>query len=329
MPRAVHVSTEYPTEGATPPLDQRIGGLADRQHGVVALAQLAALGLSSSAVRDRVAAGRLRRLYRGVFVFGHIALRPEGRVLAAVLACGPGAVASHRAAADVLGLLRSARARVDVTSPGRAPRRRKGIDVHGSRTLAPADITTANGIPCTSVARTLLDLAEVVDRRSLERACEQAEVLRMFDRSKVEQVLERTQGRKGAALLAAVLTDHHALETPTRSELEAKFLRLCEQASVPRPRVNEKIQGLEVDFHWPAERLIVETDGYATHGTRRAFEGDRARDRKLTRAGWRVVRFTWRQLERDDAVNALAALANGVRSPAASADRRANAGTAR
>ncbi len=320
--------TEYPTKGAPPPLDRRIGALADRQHGVIALAQLVSLGLSPSAVRDRVAAGGLRRLYRGVFAFGHTALRPEGCVLAAVLACGPDAVASHRAAADIQGLLRSARARVDVTSPGRAPRRRKGIDAHGSRTLAPADVTTVRGIPCTSVARTLLDLADVMDRRSLERACEQAEVLRVFDRSEIEQLLERAQGRKGATLLAAVLTDHHTLETFTRSELEARFLRLCKKAGVPRPRVNEKVENLEVDFHWPAERLIVETDGYATHGTRSAFESDRARDRRLTKAGWRVVRFTWRQLEQDDAVSALAALASGARSPAASAGIRAGAGTA-
>src|SRR4051812_37788840 len=118
MPRVVHVSTEYPTERATPPLDRGIGAVADRQYGVITLAQLRELGLSPSAVRDRVAAGRLRRLYRGVYAFGHTALRPEGRVLAAVMACGPDAVASHRAAADLLGLLKSARAGVDVTSPG-------------------------------------------------------------------------------------------------------------------------------------------------------------------------------------------------------------------
>lgn len=308
MPGVVHVSTEYPTEGATPPLDQAIGALADQQYGVVTLSQLRGLGLSPSSVRDRVAAGRLRRLYRGVYAFGHAALRPEGRILAAVLACGPGAVASHRAAADLRGLLQSARASVDVTSPGRAPRRRNGIDVHGSRTLAPADITAVRGIPCTSVARTLLDLADVVDRRRLERACEQAEILRVFDRTAIDAAVAGAHGRKGAALLAAVLTDHHTLETPTRSELETRFLRLCERANIPRPRVNEKVEGLEVDFHWPAERLVVETDGYATHGTRRAFEGDRARDRKLTRAGWRVVRFTWRQLEQAEAVSSLAAL---------------------
>jgi very-short-patch-repair endonuclease len=309
-------------------LGRRIGALADRQHGVITLAQLVSLGLSPSAVRDRVSAGGLRRLYRGVFAFGHVALRAEGRVLAAVLACGPGAVASHRAAADVHGLLRSARARVDVTSPGRAPRSRKGIDVHGSRTLAPADVTTVQGIPCTSVARTLLDLADVVNRRSLERACEQAEVLRVFDRTAIDATLAGAQGRKGAALLAAVLTDRHTLETPTRSELESRFLRLCEQASVPRPRVNQHVEGLEVDFHWPAEKLIVETDGYAAHGTRSAFESDRARDRRLTKAGWRVVRFTWRQLEQDDALSGLAELANGARSPAASAGTRAGAGMA-
>lgn len=296
MPGVVHVATTCWTEGATPPVDRAIGALADQQHGAITLSQLRALGLSASAVRSRVTAGRLRRLYRGVYAFGHVALRPEGRILAAVLACGPNAVASHRAAADLLGLLKSARTVVDVTAPGRAPRPRKGIDVHGSRMLERVDVTTVRGIPCTSVARTLLDLAEVVDRRGVERACEQAEVLRLFDRTAIEEVLARAQGRKGAALLGGVLADHYAVEAPTRSELEKLLIRLCEQAGVPRPRVNSQVSGGEADFVWPAERLIVETDGYATHGTRRAFEHDRARDSGLTLQGWRVVRITWRQL---------------------------------
>jgi very-short-patch-repair endonuclease/predicted transcriptional regulator of viral defense system len=295
-----------------PPRDRAIAALAGRQHGVVALPQLKALGITASAVRDRVASGRLHRVHRGVFAVGHPILKTEGRFMAAAFACGPGAVLSHRSAAALWDLRQTDRALIDVTAPTR--RSRRGIDVHGSRTLQPADVTTVNGIPCTTVARTLLDLAEVVDRRGLERAYERAEILRMLDTRAVQEVLDRAAGRRGAAMLQSILGDNSLGDAITRSELEERFLAICKSSRLPRPRVNAYIDlyggGVEVDFLWRRERLIVETDGHASHGTRAAFERDRARDRRLTIAGWRVVRFTWRQVvrERDEVASTLALL---------------------
>ena len=277
--------------------DRELAALAGAQHGVVSLAQLRALGLSGSAVRSRVAAGRLHRVHRTVYAVGHRVLTARGRWIAAVLACGADAVLSHRAAAALHDLRRSDRRTVDVTAP--RGRRRDGIDVHRNA-LAEEDRTEREGIPCTAVARTLLDLAEVLDRAGLERAFDRAEQLRVLDAGALEALLARSPGRHGVRHLRAVLDGFDAERARTRSELERRFLRLCDRAAVPRPRVNHVVvlgaETVEVDFAWPDRRLAVETDGHATHGTRQAFEADRRRDQRLKLAGWETLRFTWRQI---------------------------------
>ncbi|HZA89075.1 MAG TPA: DUF559 domain-containing protein [Solirubrobacterales bacterium] len=143
----------------------------------------------------------------------------------------------------------------------------------------------------------------MIDRRALERAYEQAEVLGILNLVAVQDVLARSLGRHGATVLRAIVSDLDAGPSLTRSELEERFLAVCDAAGIPRPRVNAWIPldggGVEVDFLWPAQRLAVETDGHRVHGTRQAFERDRRRDRRLLLAGWRVARFTWRQLVRD------------------------------
>jgi predicted transcriptional regulator of viral defense system len=286
-----------------PPLDVRIRDLAERQHGVISLPQLQCLGLSARAVRDRVAAGRLTRIHRGVYAVGHGRLTLRGHWMAAVLAYGPKAVLSHRSAAALHGIRPDNRPKTDVTLPSRSARPRPRIEVHASTTLEPADVTTVDGIPCTSLARTLLDLAEVVEKRAVEKAINQAEAMRRFDLRAVEEVLSRAAGRRGAAVLKRVLAEYEG-PTLTDRELEDRFLALCRSASVPRPAVNEWITldggvAYKADFLWRAERLIVETDGWGSHGTRQAFENDRRRDRRLSVAGWTVVRFTWRDVERE------------------------------
>jgi hypothetical protein len=294
----------YGTELGQPPSgrDAELARLAAEQHGVVALRQLRELGLSSSAVRSRVASGRLHRVHRGVYAVGHRVLGVEGRWIAAVLACGRDAVLSHRSAAALWSLRPTTRAAIDVTVPRRVGVSRPGIDFHRTTGLEPGDLTRVRAVPCTTVARTLVDLAEVIDRRELARACERAEVLRLFDARALEGALAWTTGRHGAPALRDVLA-HYAGDPHTRSQLERRFLALCFAAGIPRPRVNAWIDldggGLEADFLWEAQRLIAETDGHRTHGTRRAFERDRRRDQRLALAGWRVVRFTWRQITLD------------------------------
>jgi very-short-patch-repair endonuclease/predicted transcriptional regulator of viral defense system len=297
-----------------PPRDAAIARLADDQHTVVSLAQLRALGLSDSGVRKRVASGRLHRIHYGVYAVGHGRLTREGHWMAAVLAYGPTAHLSHRSAAALWNVRPDNRPIADVSLPRRSARSRPGIAAHASATLTAADCTTVDGIPCTTLARTLLDLAEVVDRRRLERAIEQVEVLRLFDLRAVEDVLARANGRRGAAVLRGVLAD---LAEPalTKSDLEERFLALCRAAHLPRPEVNAALvidngPPIEVDFLWRAHRLAVEADAFGTHGTRQSFERDRRRDQRLKLAGYDPLRFTRRQIlkEPDSVVATLGAL---------------------
>lgn len=288
-----------------PPRDVVIARLAERQHTVLSVDQLTAVGLSASGVRKRAESGRLHRIHQGVYAVGHARLTLRGRWMAAVLAYGPEAVLSHRSAAALWGLRQDNRAKTDVSLPGRSARSRPGIDAHASMTLAPQDRAVRDGIPCTALARTLLDLAEVVNRRGLERAIAQAELLRLFDLRAVEEVLARANGRRGASVLRSVLG---ALEEPalTATDLEERFLALCRAARLRRPEVNvwlviDELPPVKADFLWRAERLVVETDGWESHGTRRAFEHDRRRDERLKLAGYESLRFTWRRIVNEPA----------------------------
>jgi hypothetical protein len=272
-----------------------VAELAARQWGVVSLAQLRGLGLGARAVQLRAESGRLHRLHRGVYAVGHEVLRREGRWMAAVLASGQGAVLSHRSAAAHWGLLDTAAAAIDVTSArGRAGS--AGIRLHRARSLDARDSTNHRGIPVTTLARTLLDLAAVVRPHRLERALAQAERLQLYDHRAINEVIARANGHRGRAALARATAREPAW---TRSELEAWFLSLVRETELPEPLVNITLAApdhprLEVDFCWPAQRLIVELDGWETHRTRAAFEADRRKDTALQAIGWRVLRFTRR-----------------------------------
>jgi Transcriptional regulator, AbiEi antitoxin/Protein of unknown function (DUF559) len=270
---------------STTPRDVRLADLAGRQYGIVSVQQLRALGFDRDAVRRRVASGRLHPLYRGVYAVGHTVVSGHGRWLAAVMACGEGAVLSHRSAAALWGIRPSAAARVDVTvSHTSGVRATRAIAVHRSR--RPVTATRHEGIPVTTPGQTLADLATALPRRALEKAAEMAEALRLDFRIPA--------GHPGEARLRAAMA--HDLSTTTRSPLEDEFLELCDAHGIPRPLVNAVVEGHEVDFCWPEQRLIVETDGHAHHGTRAEFERDRARDARLTAIGWRVMRVTARQV---------------------------------
>jgi Transcriptional regulator, AbiEi antitoxin/Protein of unknown function (DUF559) len=277
------------------PPDRRVAELAARQWGVVSSAQLRALGLRKDAVLRRARAGRLHRVHHGVYAVGHTVLRREGRWLAAVLACGDGAVLSHRSAAAHWGLLQSEATRTDVTIP-RARAGNAQIRLHRSHSLDACDTTTHQGIPITSVPRTLLDLAATVRPDRLERALAQAQHLELYDHRAITELLARANGHRGKGGLTEAIAVEPKL---TRSEWEVRMLSLVRTAALPEPLVNRPLDApdhgeCKPDFHWPAHNLIVETDGWKSHRTRAAFESDRAKDAALTAAGYRVVRFTWR-----------------------------------
>jgi hypothetical protein len=274
-----------------------VAEIAERQHGVVARRQLFALGFGRGAIDHRIAAGRLRPLFLGVYAVGHSLLTVRGRWMAAVLACGEGALLSHASAGALWGFATTARSRIDVTAVGRSRSGQTGIALHQVRRLHAQDRAAVDGIPITSVARTLLDLAEVVSRRRLERAFEDADRRDLLDLTAVLGLLERSPGRRGHKPLGALLSERYRPLTGTRSGLERQFLRLRREVGLPPPLVNSQVAGYEVDMAWPDRRLVVELDSYAFHHTRAAFERDRARDAALQLQGYRVLRVTDRQLD--------------------------------
>jgi REase_MTES_1575/Transcriptional regulator, AbiEi antitoxin len=262
--------------------NRRLAKLAAAQHGVVSAGQLDEIGFTRNAVGRRVQSGRLHRLHLGVSAVGHTVLDRHARYLAAVLAAGDGAVLSHRSAAALWGIRPTDAPRIDVTVPRTCGfRSTPAIVVHRPR-LTPEPMTHA-GVRVTTPGRTLQDLATALPRRALEKAAEMAEALRLD--------VELDPSHRGAARLEAVLRGHD-LSSTTRSTLEDAILELCDRHEIRRPAVNAMVEGFEVDFVWRDARLIVETDGHRHHGTREAFERDRARGARLIAAGWRVVRFT-------------------------------------
>jgi very-short-patch-repair endonuclease len=278
------------------PVDRSIGKLAEAQHGVVARKQLVAKGLSDGDVRGRLIRGTLVTVHRGVYAVGHGKLTQEGRWMAAVLACAPRAVLSHRSAGQHWGLLPRTGSWPEVTRPG-GFRSRPEIVAHRS-TLPPDEVEAVDEIPVTSVPRTLFDLAAVLSRRQLEQALNEAEVRQLTSRLSLPDLMRRHPSQRGAATLRTVLEDGSA--GVTRLELERRFAALVEAHGLPRPRRNAHLavggRFFEVDCLWQRHRLVVELDGYAVHGTRRTFESDRERDRLLLAEGWRPMRVTWRQL---------------------------------
>lgn len=298
--------------GGGPALDRAIARIAAPQHGVITLAQLLEAGLSRVAIDHRVRAGRLHRLHRGIYAVGRPDLKPDGHRLAAVLACGPDALLSHKSAGALWEILATAQTRIDVTVPGRSPAPRPGIRVHRTRSLHPEDLRVLNRIPVTSLARTIADLAAVLNPAQLLRAIEQATRLERLDFTALERTIQRSATRTGTKVLRAILADFTAAPR-TRSELERDFLELVTAHRLPPPRLNVQVAGFEVDAFWPQWQLVVELDGRAYHSPSGAFEGDRVRDAGLQRAGHRVLRVTHKRLHREPAqvladVRALAAL---------------------
>ena len=241
-------------------------------------------------------------MHRGVYGVGHPVLTVDGRRMAAVLAAGPGAALSHASAAALWEIRPTSATRIDVTvrsAGGRA--KRPGLRIHRAASLRDDELTEHRGIRVTTVARTLLDLAATLPRRALERALDEAEILDLYDRTSLDAMARAHTGERGAAALQRAIDEDGDL-TLTDSELEELMLALCHQHDLGRPTPRAWVAGLRVDFLFAASRLVVETDGYRYHRTRRAFERDRERDAILARAGYRTLRFTHRQLTREPAL---------------------------
>jgi len=260
---------------------------------VVSLDELRACGLSRDAVETRARRGWLHPLYRGVYATGHANVPREGRFLAAVKACGPTAVLSHFSAAAVYDLVRWDDRRPEVTTTSK--RSCPGIRIHRSSMLEAQDVARCRGIPITTPARTLVDLAATFEYRALRRVVREAQRSLVSVRQLLE-TLHRLGPRRGTAGLTRILATGHA---PTRSELEDAVLDLVLEAGFRHPDVNVPltIAGRRIvpDFRWPAQRLIIEADGAAWHDNRLAREDDAGRQALLEAHGERVLRLTWAQ----------------------------------
>ena len=277
--------------------DHPIAAIADRQGGVIARAQLAALGLSGAAIDRRVRAGRLHLVHRGVYCVGHRVIGAHGRRWAAVLACGPSSVVSHESAADAWEIRASASGTVHITVGPGGRLRRHGLRLHRRAPLPSDEIARLGGLPVTTAARTLLDLAAGGLRgRPLEALLDRAELLRLVDFAELQRLLARYPGRPGSPSLQATLSRYLAGSVETRSVLEELVLELVDAHGLPRPKVNCSVEGKLRDFYWPGSRLVLEADSYAWHRSPSALNDDRERDVRLLLAGYRCLRFTWEQV---------------------------------
>ncbi|HEU0303625.1 MAG TPA: type IV toxin-antitoxin system AbiEi family antitoxin domain-containing protein [Gaiellaceae bacterium] len=286
------LSTPQAYQPSTRP-DVRVAELAARQWGVLSTHELRACGLSLNAISVRVRNGRLHPLHRGVYATGHRNVPLEGRFLAAVKACGPNAVLSHYAAATLYGLVRWDDRYPEVTTP--TSRAHRGIRTHRSSVLEVQDVTRHRGIPVTTPARTLVDLASRFHYEPLRRAVREAQ-RSLVSIKAILETLDRLGPRRGTANLARILATGPA---PTRSELEDTVLDLLLDAGFQHPDVNVPLtiddKRVIPDFRWPGRRLVIEADGAAWHDNRLAREDDAERQALLEAFGERVIRVTWDQ----------------------------------
>lgn len=251
--------------------------------------QLIELGLDPHEVDYRRRVGRLVLLHRGVYAVGHRPPSPHARAIAAVLACGDGAVLSHRWAAALWEIGPRQSGPVDVTAPRGRPR--GGVRLHRSRSLTRRDVTTHYGIRVTTLARTLLDLADTLPDRALARAVNDAQLKQRSVKHQLAALIARSPGRNTSRLRRFV----EDTGSPTRSVFEDAFVACVEHHGLPRPELNQRVAGHEVDAYWPRHGLAVELDSRTHHGTDLAFEIDRDRDVDVLIAGVPVVRLTWRR----------------------------------
>jgi hypothetical protein len=269
-------------------VEQVLARMAGAAHGVVARAELLAAGVTDAQIEHRLGTGALLREHRGVYRVGHRAPSLEARYLAAVMACGEGAVLSGRAAGHLLYLLKGAAPPPEVTAPRQ--KRMPGIKTRRTSRLDPKDSTTWRGIPITTVPRTLTDLAAYLPTDDLARACHEAGIRHRTTPAMVEAVLARRPNSPGATKLRYILRgDIHV----TLSKLEDRFLDHLRTAGLELPETNRPAGGRRVDCRWPKHRLTVELDSYRYHHSRHAWEQDRRREREARARGDEFRNYTY------------------------------------
>lgn len=270
--------------------------LATQQYGVVSRDQLVALGFGEDAIARGVRRGRWHRVHPSVYAVGHPVLGANGRRLAAVLSV-PSLALAFRSAMDFWGVRPYGGTPELIVAGYSGIRRRTGVVVHRTAYLVPADVTVVDGIRVTTLARTLLDASAVV-RDGIGTMITRAEQADLFDLAAIEAAIERAPGHRGVRPLRAAVAELHPESSWTKLDLELAMLELCQTRGLPGPVCNGMAQGFEVDFLWEDARVIVETDSWQFHKTRRAFQRDRTRDRALVLAGYRVLRFTHADVDR-------------------------------
>ena len=297
MSRGVRRSTRASAEQSYTPPDARVARLAAERDGVLSIHELRSCGVDDDAVAVRVRHGRLHRLYRGVYAVGHPGLTLRGRFRAAVLACGEAAVLSHFAAAAFWGFRTWEERPIDVTVPGGA-RDIDGLRVHRSRAVE-RDVLVRHDIRVTPPARTLLDLAAVLPEGALCSIARRAQAQRTVSIRQILELLERSNGHRGAAKLRACIADGPA---PTRTDLEDLLLDLLDEANIERPEINAplRVDGRTIipDYLWRARRLAIEADSVTWHDHKLTREHDADKQAQLEAAGYRVLRITWAQIAR-------------------------------
>lgn len=311
-----------------PTQQSSIWPLVRRQHGVVARSQLLALGLTRHAIQHRIDHGRLHPIWRGVYAVGRPEVTERGRCMAAVLACGPEAMLSHRSAARLWGLVRSRSAQVEIAVPGPVNRSYPGIRVHRQTGLNPSAHRHVDGIPVTDPAWTLIDLASCIGHDDLEAAVNEADRLDLIHPEDLRIAIESSPRRPGIGRLRALL--ERQTFALTDSVLERRFLPIARRAGLPAPLTQVEVNGFRVDFHWPDLGLIVETDGLRYHRTASRQAKDRLRDQTHSAAGLTALRFTAAQVrfEPDHVRATLAAVAARLhRLKESAAQRRLNPST--
>jgi very-short-patch-repair endonuclease len=270
--------------------------LVERQHGVVSRAQLLELGVSGKAIAHRLRNGRLHRVIRGVYAVGRPELTRHGRWMAAVLACGPGAVLSHGSAAALWQIRPEWRREIEITVPRGSRRTHSGIRVR-RRNLAPGDITTVQGIPVTTPVRTLVDVAGFLSRDPLEAAINEADKLDLVNPVKLREALDGMPHQPGAPHLRKTLDRRTFVMSD--STLERYFRPIARRAGLRGLLTQQRVNGFKVDFYSPELGIVVETDGLRYHRTPAEQARDHIRDQTHAAAGLIPLRFTHEQVRYD------------------------------